>query len=394
MRRTMLGLVLGSITVLAMGAGLSACTIGEVASQEKVSESTAMSTQPPAPPKANVADGATDVEPLEAIEVRSEVGLASVEMVNDAGKVVEAKLSEDKKTWKVAEPLGYGRTYTITARDTAGSSSTTAFTTVVPTSTTNVYVGPLDGSTVGVAQAISFRFDVPIRDTKAVEELIDVTTSNNTEGGFFWLDPYELRWRPKEFWQPGTSVQVSAELYGKGLGNGLYGNNDVEVSFTVGDEVKTVVDNADKMLRVYRNGEQINAFPIALGTDFKYDTPNGIYVVGDQHTSLVMDSRTFGLGLDSGGYVTPVDYATQLSYSGIYVHSAPWAEWGMGSVNQSHGCINASYANAKWFQETVKRGDPVLIKNTHGATLTGYDGLGYWNLDWEARSGGAKDPNA
>ena len=42
----------------------------------------------------------------------------------------------------------------------------------------------------------------------------------------------------------------------------------------------------------------------------------------------------------------------------------------------------------------MKRGDPVVVKNTNGGTLNGYDGLGYWNLDWEQRSGGLKDPNA
>ena len=252
----------------------------------------------------------------------------------------------------------------------------------------NAYLGPLDGSEVGVAQAVTIRFDNAIEDTKAMEERISVETSNDTEGAFFWLDPYEVRWRPKDYWEPGTEVTVKTDLYGHKLAEGVYGADDSEINFTIGNKVETVVDNYDKMLRVYENDELVREFPISLGTDGQFDTPNGTYVVGDEHTHLTMDSRTFGLGLDAGGYVTDVDYATQLSYSGIYVHSAPWALWAMGSQNQSHGCINASYEDAQWFQEVVKRGDPVVVKNTAGATLTPYDGLGYWNLEWDQRSGG------
>ena len=131
-----------------------------------------------------------------------------------------------------------------------------------------------------------------------------------------------------------------------------------------------------------------------MGSDNSRDTPNGTFIVGDMHNSLVMDSRTYGLGLGQGGYVTPVSYATQLSYSGIYLHAAPWAMWALGNTNQSHGCINASMADAQWFQENVKRGDVVTVQNTYGGTLTPYDGLGYWNMDWEMRSGGTEDPNA
>ena len=39
-----------------------------------------------------------------------------------------------------------------------------------------------------------------------------------------------------------------------------------------------------------------------------------------------MDSSTYGVPTNSpNGYRTEVDYATQMSYSGIYVHAAPWS---------------------------------------------------------------------
>lgn len=385
--------VVRGLALVVAAASLSSCTIGDTGRAQSVVDAPETTQQSsPRPPEINVENGETGVEPAEPIKVTAAAGLDSVSMTNESGKEVEAEFNDDKSEWTTTEPLGYGRTYTVEARDTEGQKVVSSFTTLSPDATVHAYLGPLDGATVGVAQAVTIRFDTAIKDTKAVEDLIDVETSNGTDGAFFWLDPYEVRWRPKEYWEPGTEVSVKANIYGHEMGEGLYGAQDSETHFTIGDKVEAVVDNDDKMLRVYADDELVKEFPVSLGTDGTYDTPNGTYVVGDEHEKLTMDSRTYGLALDAGGYVTPVDYATQLSYSGIYVHSAPWASGALGSYNQSHGCINASYDNAKWFQDYVKRGDPVVVKNTAGATLTPYDGLGYWNLDWEQRSGGSEDP--
>ena len=385
--------VVRGLALVVAAASLSSCTIGDLGRAQSVVDAPETTQQSsPQPPEINVENGETGVEPAEPVRVTAVAGLDSVTMTNESGKEVEAEFNDDKSEWTTTEPLGYGRTYTVEARDTDGQRVVSSFTTLSPDATVHAYLGPLDGATVGVAQAVTIRFDTAIQDTKAVEDLIDVETSNGTDGAFFWLDPYEVRWRPKEYWEPGTEVSVKANIYGHEMGEGLYGAQDSETHFTIGDKVEAVVDNNDKMLRVYANDELVKEFPVSLGTDGTYDTPNGTYVVGDEHEKLTMDSRTYGLALDAGGYVTPVDYATQLSYSGIYVHSAPWASGALGSYNQSHGCINASYDNAKWFQDYVKRGDPVVVKNTAGATLTPYDGLGYWNLDWEQRSGGSGQP--
>ena len=383
------------------GVTLTACTIGEPGTGHSADADTLLTTGAAAtttaaakPPRISVKDGATGVEPWDGVTVASASKLLEVSMTNEQGREIDSKFNADKTEWTTDEPMGYGRTYTLTAKNVDGKTSTATFSTIVPDRQATAAVGPLDGSTVGVAQAVTFRFGVPITDTKAVEDAITIQTSNDTEGGFFWLDPYELRWRPKEYWEPGTEVDVAAEFYGRDFGGGTWGSSDINISFTIGDAVETVIDNATKTLTVTRNGEVLKSFPIALGRDGAYDTPNGTYVVGDEHASLVMDSRTYGLGLDQGGYVTPVDWATQMSYSGIYVHSAPWAAWAWGNTNVSHGCVNASPENARWFQEAVRRGDPVIVKNALGGDLSPYDGLGYWNFRWEQRSGGSEDPNA
>ena len=77
-----------------------------------------------------------------------------------------------------------------------------------------------------------------------------------------------------------------------------------------------------------------------------------------------------------------------MSYSGIFVHAAPWSVGSQGVENVSHGCINVSTDNAQWFQDNLKRGDIVQVRNTIGEELSGYDGLGDWNIPWETWSKG------
>jgi hypothetical protein len=80
-----------------------------------------------------------------------------------------------------------------------------------------------------------------------------------------------------------------------------------------------------------------------------------------------------------------------MSYSGIYVHAAPWSVEQQGFTNVSNGCINVTDAYAKSFQNNSNRGDVVEVINTVGPTLPGTDGLGDWNIPWETWRAGNAD---
>lgn len=376
---------------------LSGCTIERSShAQEQgpeVSSSDAGEAAEALAPVVSVEDGAVGVDPSETIVVKSlGDGLEDVTMVNEEGYEVEAAYFDDEPTWATAEVLGYNRTYTITATDRNGETSTTVFSTAQPAATTSVALSPLADSVVGVGQTIGFRFGQVITDRHAAEAAITVTTSPEVEGGFYWLNNRELRWRPAQYWEPGTEVTVKADIYGTELGDGLWGASDNTTNFTIGDRVETVVDDATKTMSVYQNGNLLRTIPVSLGRDVaEWATPNGTYIIGDRNPEMIMDSTTFGLGYAEGGYRTPVKYATQMSYSGIYVHAAPWSEGSQGYANTSHGCINVSTEAAGWFQGVVKRGDIVTVKNTVGTTLSGYDGLGDWNIPWSVWGEGNAD---
>lgn len=390
------GAVAGSfLAVLAIGSlALTGCTIERSDAQEQSSQqSTEVEAEKALAPVISVDDGDEDVDPSESVIVKSMGdGLSKVTMTNEEGYEVESELSDDGRSWTTAETLGYNRTYTIKATDKNGETATASFSTATPAATTNVALSPLADSVVGVGQTIGFRFGSPVKDRQAAQDAITVTTSPKVEGGFYWLNNSELRWRPAEYWEPGTEVTVEADIYGKDLGGGVWGETDNATNFTIGDKVEAVADDATKTMSVYKNGELLRTMPVSFGRDTsEWATPNGTYIIGDRNESMIMDSTTFGLGYEEGGYRTPVQYATQMSYSGIYVHAAPWSVGAQGSYNTSHGCINVSTENAQWFQETVKRGDIVTVKNTIGETLSGYDGLGDWNIPWSEWSKGNAD---
>ena len=215
-----------------------------------------------------------------------------------------------------------------------------------------------------------------------------LSTTPRVEGAFYWISGSEVRWRPKNYWKPGTKVSVKVNTYGVNLGDGLFGQENVSTNFTIGREMLITADDNTKMVTFRKNGEVIKEMPTSMGKPGAY-TDNGIYIVADKHDHIVMDSSTYGVPVSSAdGYRTPVDFATRMSYSGIFFHSAPWSVWAQGNTNTSHGCLNLSPDNAKWVMDNTYRGDPVEVRNTAGGTLPGTDGLGDWNIPWSTWSKG------
>ncbi|MBV8861457.1 MAG: L,D-transpeptidase, partial [Mycobacterium sp.] len=214
---------------------------------------------------------------------------------------------------------------------------------------------PVSGSTVGVAQPIIINFARPIADKPMAEQAIHISSTPPVPGKFYWLTPTQVRWRPNSFWPAHTAVHIDAA--------------GATSDFRTGDTLLATADDATHQLTVTRNGTVEQTFPMSMGMAAGgHQTPNGTYYVLDKKASVVMDSSTYGVPVGSAyGYKVTVQDAVRFDNSGDYVHSAPWSIADQGKRDVSHGCINISPSNAKWFFDNFGSGDPIVVKNSTGS---------------------------
>ncbi len=352
-----------------------------------------------APAELSVApeDGATDVPPSAPLEIDVTEGeLAEVTLVAADGTPVAGEVEDGAPAvWTPEQPLSYGTSYTLTATAMNAADeeteATATFTVVTPDSVVTPAVGPLDGTTVGVGMPIRVWFDAPVTEKAAVERRLTVTSTEPTDGAWNWFSDTEVHFRPSEYWPENIDVTLEADLYGVHLGNGVWGEKDRTIAFTVGERHVSVVDAAAHSMQVYDGEVLVKTFPISAGSP-QSPSRNGPHVVSDFQREMVMDSSTYGVPVDSpDGYRTEVEYAVRLNDNGEFVHAAPWSVAQQGSQNVSHGCVNLSTERAAWFYDFSQPGDIVEIENSTGPALSAADGAIYdWTIPWdEWRAGSA-----
>ena len=356
---------------------------------------TPQSSATPAQLSLSLADGAVDVSPTTPLEVGVTGGdLGDVTVTDGAGTAVPGSVGpapEDPATtlWTPEQPLGYGTSYTVTATaanaDDDETTSTSTFTTVTPATLSTPGIGPLDGTTVGVGMPIRVYFDEPVADEAAVESHLRVTSSTPTDGVWNWVSDSEVHFRPSTYWPADTEVTLDAQLYGVDFGDGVWGEKDRSVSFSIGAEHVSVADAGTHTLTVHDGDQVVQTYPMSAGSAAN-PTHNGAHVVLEKFDTITMDSSTFGLAVDApGGYrAEGVRYATRISNNGEFVHGAPWSAASQGSANVSHGCINLTDERAHWFYDFSIPGDVVEVVGSNGGTLGPADGDIYdWAISWE-----------
>jgi lipoprotein-anchoring transpeptidase ErfK/SrfK len=347
-----------------------------------------------------VADGATDVSPVEPVQIVVTDGkLTDVTVVDGGstdvdGSVAADPTQQDTAVWTPEDQLAYGTSYTLTAtaKNPAGkeAKASATFTTVTPTALSTPSIGPLNGTTVGVGMPIRVYFDDPVADKAAVESHLKVTSSTPTDGAWNWMNDSEVHFRPSQYWPANTHVTLDANLYGVNFGEGVWGEKDRSVSFDIGAKHVSVADAGAHTLTVYDADQVAQTYPMSAGSDAN-PTRNGAHVVTESYRNITMDSSTFGLAVDApGGYRSDVEYAVRISNNGEFVHAAPWSVGQQGSSNVSHGCINLSTDRAAWFFSFSQPGDVVEVKNSNGPMLSAADGDIYdWAVPWDQWQAGS-----
>ena len=323
-------------------------------------------------------------EPI-SVDVRDGV-LTNVELRGPGGDL-QGILAEDGSSWTWAgSPLEYGSQYQIsaTAIDYQGrpTSQDLDFTTVEPSKFFRAEISPSNGESVGVGMPITVNFTKKVTDRAAVEAALEVQTPTPVYGAWAWTNDRTVEFRPQDLWPGDMPVVVRANLAGVEAQPGVFGRENTEAAFTFRPSVVSVVDADTHTMEVFRAGELINTIPITTGKP-GFETRSGTKVLLSKERVRVMDAATGGTSLDDPEYYrVEAPYAMRMTYSGEFVHGAPWSVASQGRDNVSHGCVGMSVSNAEWWWNENNIGDVVNVKNTSVTHTNDGNGLTVWNEPW------------
>ncbi|WP_405861476.1 Ig-like domain-containing protein [Streptomyces sp. NBC_00090] len=332
--------------------------------------------------------------------------LADVAVTDGRGRRVAGTPSADGTRWTSVAALPAGRRYTarLVVERRGGASgphrrlARLEFRTPAAPAGERLTVtfGPKDGATYGVGQPITAELSHPVpadapASRSVVERALQVRAERRVVGAWHWVDSTTLHYRPRDYWPARTTVRVRSGLEGLHVAGGLHGGPSRPLTFTTGDRVEAVTDISTLRMTVFRDGTAVRTIPVTTGKA-GYRTRGGTKVVLAKEPVVRMRGDSIGIARGSSdSYDLEVRWATRVTWSGEYLHAAPWSVDVQGRENVSHGCIGMSTEDAAWFFRAVREGDLVRVVNGYGQPMTPFgNGFGDWNLSWaEWRRGSA-----
>ncbi|WP_369777489.1 Ig-like domain-containing protein [Streptomyces sp. R33] len=372
-----------------MAAALTACGGGSGSGKDGGSGSGAAEMKKKPDMAISVNLTGDQAKPGEPVKVTLAEGKLSLVKVSDGkGGELPGKIADDGKSWTSERNASPGTDYKVEAQNTDSQSASAQFKTTAADKVNKVTINPGKANgVVGVAQPISIVFDNPVKNKAEVEKHLKVTTSNNTEGSWGWFKDYtgndRVDWRPKEYWKSGTDVKVEMNLNGvdSGQGGGMF-VKDYDTAFKIGKDRRLEVNLDTKKMTVTEDGQAVKTIPVSAGTPGGQKASwSGKMVLMSKEGTIRMDSQTVGLG-DS--YDKMVDYSMRVTWSGMYIHAAPWNAGNFGRANASSGCVGMSDSDAKALFAMAQVGDLVEVTGdgSKGKAEIG-NGYGEWNLSWD-----------
>ena len=333
---------------------------------------------------------ATEVSPSEPLVISTIQGrLVDVTVTGPKGPV-QGQVSQDGTTWVAKQSdLKYGTTYQVNAEavDYRGRPITAedTFTTLKPSKlfSANINLPFTATGKVGVGTPLQVEFSRPVKDRAAVERGLVVETPKSLEGAWAWRSDSLVEFRPKKYWPGNIDVTVQANMRGVEAAPGVFGEKNATKTYQIGDSMVSVVDSASHSMAVYKNGKKIKTLPITTGKP-GFETRSGTKLIITREPMRIMDAASGGTAEgDPEYYRVEAPYAMRITYSGEFVHAAPWSVGSQGYANVSHGCVGMSTGNAYWLFENSKLGDVVTVKNTGVTQGNDGNGVTVWNDTWK-----------
>ncbi|AHI00865.1 Ig-like domain-containing protein [Kutzneria viridogrisea] len=365
------------------------------------------SASPTTVPAAKVsitAAGGDQVNPKTPIVIKATDGtLSAVTVTNpQSGNKVVGDFSADKTTWTSNDTLRFSAVYQVVATavnkegksvEQKGEVHTLTATAVAAPS---LFQAPDVANDFGVGLIIGVKFDHDVNDKAAAEKALKVTSTPAQGGSWYWVSKREAHFRPKQYWQAGSTVKLETGVYGQALGDGTYGGPDVSATYKIHDAWVGKADGNTHQLQAFHNGELVRTAPTSMGktanTPPRGPTPtfNGTHVVLGKTAHIIMDSCTYGICEGQPGYYkAPENWDVQISGDGEFLHENLATVSVQGSQNVSNGCLNLNTDNAKWFFDNFNIGDPIEVTNSGGPQLAINNGHGDWAIDWATWQSGS-----
>ncbi|MEV6428537.1 Ig-like domain-containing protein [Nocardia sp. NPDC051463] len=375
-----------SAVLLAVVALVASCTIDRGGKSDSAGDSRPVAKVSMAP-----AADAENVNPTAPVSVTVADGtIDQIALTNASGKHVSGELAPDKHSYKITEALGYDATYTWSGTaigtDRKPVPIEGTFRTLAPKNAVPATVNIADNQEVGIAAPIILQFKASVQNKAAVEKALTVTTNPPTEGAWAWFPDdnggSRLHWRPKDYWVPGTTVQVTAKLYGLDLGGGNYGYTDLTSDFRIGRSQIVRANAPSHRMQVVRDGQVVFDFPVSYGegNEPRNVTRSGVHVVTEKYEDFMMSNPPFYTNVRER-------WAVRISNNGEFIHANPESLSAQGSSNVTNGCINLSPSDAQAFFPTALYGDPVEVTGT-SIQMSAADGDLYdWTIGWSTWKG-------
>jgi lipoprotein-anchoring transpeptidase ErfK/SrfK len=247
-----------------------------------------------------------------------------------------------------------------------------------------------DGATYGVGMPVIAFFSKKITNGTALSQATRATANGKPLQGAWYFEasnyykgyPLEAHWRPQSYWPAHAKVHLSVAAKGVSAGRGLAFDDALTLDFATGARTIAVVNDATHQMTVTTDGKELGKFAVSLGTN-RTPTSSGIKVIMEKGRSICMS----GPGYHECG----IKYTQRLTYSGEYLHSAPWNVSNIKSgIDSSNGCTNLLPADAQRLYGILEVGDVVEYPNASGPAMQMGAGYGDWNVSWKVwRLGGA-----
>ncbi|MGD0927428.1 MAG: Ig-like domain-containing protein, partial [Streptosporangiaceae bacterium] len=333
---------------------------------------------------------------LTGVSVRTMAGNAAGSQAA-AGQALAGTYAPGSRSWRTRWALAPSQTYRVTATavDSRGQRTVMSgtFRTLRPRRTFTAATTLGAGETVGVGMPIMIDFSRPITDKAAVERALQIWSSKPVSGAWYWVTSKSVWFRPRRYWPAHTRVHFTAHLAGLQGAPGVYGRAGLSQHFRIGDSLIAVASAATHYMKVWWNGRLAGDWPVSTGRP-GMDTPDGRYLSFAMGSPVDMNSASYGVGPGMPGYYNELVYdAVQFTFSGDYVHSAPWSVGEQGVTNVSHGCVNVAPGYAAWFYGHSMLGDPISVVGSPVAGTWG-DGWTIYFLGWRKLLAGSATGDA